>query len=292
MVKKIILVVIAVFGLVLTFGSENAFRSSLGEDSTGAGETITLSYVEWDTEVASTNVIAEVLREEGFNVNIVPLDNAVMWSAVANGDADGMVGAWLPQTHGEQFDQYGDQVEDLGPNLEGAITGMVVPTYMEDVNSIEDLSEQAGKTITGIEPGAGVVAATEQALEDYSNLSDWTVKTSSSGAMATALGQAIENEEEIVVTGWSPHWKFQEYDLKYLEDPKGTYGDGETINTMVRPDLKEDSPRAYQILDQFNWELEDMEAVMADVHNGEDPEQAAKDWIEENPDKVEAWLAE
>lgn len=292
MFKKVVLGIIAIFGLVLTFGSEDAFQSSLGNSGSGAGETITLSYVEWDTEVASTNVIAEVLKEEGFNVNIVPLDNAIMWSAVANGEADGMVGAWLPQTHGEQFDQYGDQMEDLGPNLEGAITGIAVPTYMEDVNSIEDLTDEAGQTITGIEPGAGVVAATEEAVDTYDNLSDWTVETSSSGAMATALGQAIQNEDEIVVTAWSPHWKFQVYDLKYLEDTKGVYGDGETINTMVREGLQEDSPRAYQILDQFAWELEDMETVMADVHEGKDPSQAARDWIENNRDKVDQWLAE
>ncbi|OFT93443.1 glycine/betaine ABC transporter substrate-binding protein [Aerococcus sanguinicola] len=290
--KKIILGIVAVLGLVLSLGSPGAFRSSLfSGGGSSNGESITLSYVEWDTEVASTNVIAEVLRREGYDVTITPLDNAIMWSAVATGEADGMVGAWLPQTHGPQFDQYGDQMEDLGPNLEGAKIGMVVPEYM-DVNSIEDLSSEADSVITGIEPGAGVVAATEDAVAQYPNLSDWTVETSSSGAMTTALGQAISNEEEIVVTGWSPHWKFQAYDLKYLEDPKGVYGGEETINTMVRQGFKGDHPRAYQILDQFNWSLDDMESVMLEISNGKDPQQAAIEWIDANPDKVEEWLAE
>ena len=290
--KKIILGIVAVLGLVLSLGSPGAFRSSIfSGGGSSNGESITLSYVEWDTEVASTNVVAEVLRREGYDVTITPLDNAIMWSAVATGEADGMVGAWLPQTHGPQFDQYGDQMEDLGPNLEGAKIGMVVPEYM-DVNSIEDLSSEADSVITGIEPGAGVVAATEDAVAQYPNLSDWTVETSSSGAMTTALGQAISNEEEIVVTGWSPHWKFQAYDLKYLEDPKGVYGGEETINTMVRQGFKGDHPRAYQILDQFNWSLDDMESVMLEISNGKDPQQAAIEWIDANPDKVEEWLAE
>ncbi|OFK18232.1 glycine/betaine ABC transporter substrate-binding protein [Aerococcus sp. HMSC072A12] len=290
--KKIILGIVAVLGLVLSLGSPGAFRSSLfSGGGSSNGESITLSYVEWDTEVASTNIIAEVLRREGYDVTITPLDNAIMWSAVATGEADGMVGAWLPQTHGPQFEQYGDQMEDLGPNLEGAKISMVVPEYM-DVNSIEDLSNEAGSVITGIEPGAGVVAATEDAVAQYPNLADWTVETSSSGAMTTALGQAISNEDEIVVTGWSPHWKFQAYDLKYLEDPKGVYGGEETINTMVRQGFKEDHPRAYQILDQFNWSLDDMESVMLEISNGKDPQQAAIEWIDANPDKVEEWLAE
>ncbi|WP_431800261.1 glycine betaine ABC transporter substrate-binding protein [Halobacillus andaensis] len=152
------------------------------------------------------------------------------------------------------------------------------------------VSEEVDYTITGIEAGAGVVAGAEQAVEeDYDNLEGWDVSTSSSGAMATELGDAIENEEPIIVTGWTPHWKFAEYDLKYLEDPEGSFGEAEEIRTMVREGLEEDKPEAYQILDQFNWEAEDMEAVMLDINEGTDPEEAAQNWVEENGDKVSEW---
>ncbi|MBM6614346.1 glycine betaine ABC transporter substrate-binding protein [Desemzia sp. RIT804] len=264
-------------------------NNSSQEDTVGKGEKIELTYVAWDTEIASTNVIGQVLEDLGYDVKLTQLDNAIMWEAVATGEADGMVAAWLPGTHGAQFEKYGDQMVDLGPNLEGAAIGLVVPTYMEDVNSIEDLTDEAGQTITGIEPGAGVVAASERALEEYPNLEGWNVQTSSSGAMTTALGQAYENEEEIVITGWSPHWKFQTYDLKYLEDPNGTFGEAETINTMVREGLEEEMPEAYQILDQFEWSLEDSESIMLDIQEGTDPEDAASTWIEANPDKVAEW---
>ena len=261
------------------------------EETTNAnGETVELAYVEWDTEIASTHVVAKVLEDLGYDVEVTPLDNAVMWEAVATGEADGMVAAWLPGTHEAQFAEYGDQMIDLGPNLEGAKIGMVVPEYM-DVNSIEDLTDEAGQTVTGIEPGAGVVAASERAVEEYDNLVEngWEVETSSSGAMATALGQAIENEEEIVVTGWSPHWKFMKYDLKYLEDPQGVYGEAETINTMVREGLEEDAPEVYQVLDNFYWENPEMEEVMLAIQDGEDPADAAATWVEENPDRVAEW---
>lgn len=290
--KGLWIAVIAILGLVLTLGSADSYKSNIFNLVSGESKgTITLSYVTWDTEIASTNVIAEVLRQAGYTVEITPLDNAIMWSSVATNEADAMVGAWLPNTHAPQYEQYGDQMEDLGPNLEGAITGLTVPTYMEDVNSIEDLSDQANQTITGIEPGAGVVAAAEEAVGTYSNLSDWTVQTSSSGAMTTELGTAIANEEEIVITGWSPHWMFQEYDLKYLEDTEGVFGDGETINTMARLGLQDDMPEAYQILDNFFWEVEDMESVMAEINDGADPQTAAQEWIEANQDTVDQWLA-
>lgn len=258
------------------------------EDTVGKGKEIELAYVEWDTEVASTNVIGAVLEDLGYNVNLVPLDNAVMWEAVSTGEADGMVAAWLPGTHGSQFEKYGDQVVDLGENLEGAKIGLVVPEYM-DVNSIADLKDEANKIITGIEPGAGVVGAAEQSLEDYSNLSDWNVETSSSGAMTVALKQAITNQEDIVITGWSPHWMFATYDLKYLDDPENSFGEAETINTMVREGLEDDMPEAYQVLDQFHWTTDEMEEVMLNISNGEDPADAAKAWIEENPDRVAEW---
>lgn len=258
-----------------------------GDTGSLSGE-VELVYVEWDTEVASTHVVGKVLEDLGFDVTLTPLDNAVMWEAVANGEADGMVAAWLPATHEAQFERYGDQMIDLGPNLEGAKIGLVVPSYM-DVDSIADLTDEAGQVITGIEPGAGVVAASERSVEEYDNLEGWEVHTSSSGAMTTELRTAYGNEEEIIVTGWSPHWKFQEFDLKYLDDPNGTFGDAETINTMVREGLEEDMPEVYRVLDNFSWTTDDIESVMLDISEGTSPEDAAAAWVEENQDKVAEW---
>ena len=132
--------------------------------------------------------------------------------------------------------------------------------------------------------------AADKTQAAYPNLKDWTVESSSSGAMTVALGKAIKNKEPIVITGWSPHWMFAKYDLKYLADPKGTMGGAETINTMVRKGLKEDQPEAYKILDKFHWEQKDMEEVMLAVHDGKDPAQAAKEWVKNNPDKVNEWV--
>lgn len=274
---------IAAAAVVALIGASVAF----GRVSDNKG-TVNLAYVEWDTEVASTHVVAEVLKEMGYEVKTTPLDNAIMWESVAKGEVDGMVAAWLPSTHQAQYEQYKDQVENLGPNLERAKLGIAVPSYMA-VDSIADLSDEAGKTITGIEPGAGVVAAAENTVATYDNLSDWNVATSSSGAMTVALGQAIKNKEDIVITGWSPHWMFAKYDLKYLDDPEGTMGEAESINTMVRQGLADDLPEVYEVLDKFNWTQEDMEEVMLAINDGTSAEDAAKDWVTNHPEEVAAW---
>lgn len=156
-----------------------------------------------------------------------------------------------------------------------------------DTDNGESAAEALDYTITGIDAGAGVVQGAERAVEDYGL--DFDVQTSSSAAMTQALGDAIDNEEAIVVTGWSPHWKFQSYELKYLEDPEGSFGEAETINTVTRIGLEDDMPEAFQILDNFYWDPADIESVMLDISEGAEPEDAARTWIEDNEDKVSEW---
>ncbi|HHD5110074.1 TPA: ABC transporter permease/substrate binding protein [Streptococcus pyogenes] len=253
------------------------------------GETVNIAYVQWDSEVASTHVIAEVLKNEGYHVTLTPLDNAVMWQTVANGNADFSTSAWLPVTHGQQYQKYKSKLDDLGPNLKGTKLGLAVPKYMTDVNSIEDLSKQADQKITGIEPGAGIMAAAKKTLKEYHNLSSWELVAASTGAMTTSLDQAIKKKDPIVVTAWSPHWMFAKYDLKYLKDPKETFGSTENINTIARKGLKKDLPNVYKIIDKSHWTQKDMEAVMLDINKGMSPEAAAKKWVEANKSKVSSW---
>ena len=281
------------FILLLAF---TLLLAACGDDTTEAetmvdGEKIELAYVTWDTEVASTHVVGAVLDDLGYDTRLTTLDNAIMWEAIASGEADAMVAAWLPITHEPQLEEYGDEIDRLGVNLAGGKIGFVVPAYM-DIDSVEDLTTEADQTVVGIEPGSGTVAAAEEVVETYPNLKDWEVQTSSSGAMTTQLGQAIENEEDIVITGWTPHWKFQKYDLKFLEEPQGIIGADEDIETFARLGLKEDDPIAYSVLENFEWEVEDIESVMLEIQEGATPEDAARTWVDDNQDKVEKWTAE
>ncbi len=158
----------------------------------------------------------------------------------------------------------------------------------QDAGSNGD-QQSAGKgVIVGIEPGAGIMKATEQAIEDYGL--DFDLQDSSSPAMAAALKTAIDSNEWVAVTGWTPHWKFAKWDLKYLDDPKGIYGGEEHIATLVRQGLKDDMPEVYTMLDNFYWEPDDMAAVMVDIEEGLSPDEAAQKWIEENSAKVNEWI--
>lgn len=255
---------------------------------------LTLAYVAWDSEIASTHVVEYVLENKvGYEVELLQVDAGPMWTGVSDGSADAMVAAWLPSTHDSYYKENEGKFVDLGPNLDGTKIGLVVPAYM-DISSVEDLKkpEVSGlvdSTIVGIEPGAGLMMATQKAIDSY-GLDGWTLLESSSAAMAAELQSAYEKQKPIIVTGWTPHWKFGKMDLKYLEDPQGVYGGDEHIHTIVREGLEDDQPDAYKMLDQFTWTPEDMAAVMVDIQEGSSPEEAAKAWVEANPDKVEAWI--
>ncbi|NLJ76411.1 MAG: glycine betaine ABC transporter substrate-binding protein [Peptococcaceae bacterium] len=282
-----LLTVVALLAGIMAGCGEQTQQGQQGEQ--GEKGLVKLGYVQWDSEIASTNVIKKVLENEGFDVTITAVDAAPMWLGVSEGDFDGIVAAWLPATHKDYFEQVKDKVEDLGPNLEGAKIGLVVPEYVT-VNSIEELNDVKDKfdgKITGIEPGAGIMLATEEAIEAYDL--DYQLQSSSSAGMAAALKKAADKEDWILITGWTPHWKFAKWDLKYLEDPKEVYGSEEFIHTIVRKGLKEDNEAAYNILDKFSWTAADMEAVMLEIEDGMQPAEAAAKWIEENQDKVAEW---
>ncbi|GGA76182.1 glycine betaine ABC transporter substrate-binding protein [Ornithinibacillus halotolerans] len=162
-------------------------------------------------------------------------------------------------------------------------------TSSDEKNNDQNSEIEINK-IVGIEPGSGTMKIAQETVDAY-NL-DVELTPSSEPAMLTELKNALENEEPIVVTLWQPHWMFSEYDLKFLEDPKETLGASENIHTMVRHGLKDEKPSAYQLLDNFYWEVEDMNAVMAKFGQNDEvePRDAAKEWIADNRDKVEPWI--
>lgn len=264
-----------------------------GTETSSKKKKVDLIYVEWASEVASTNLVKAVLQEKmGYDVDMIPVSAAAMWQGIASGDADAMVAAWLPTTHGHYLEKMKNQVIDLGPNLVGTRIGLVVPTYVT-LDSIEELNANAEKfdgKIIGIDPGAGLMSKTEKVLEAY-DLDNLELIVGSGATMTASLANAIQQKRWVVVTGWSPHWMFAKWDLKYLEDPKNIYGGEEEIHTIVRKGLKEEMPEVYNLLDNFNWSLKDMQQVM--VWNRDEqstPYENAKRWIEQNEDKVQEWM--
>ena len=262
------------------------------ETAAQPAEEVKIGYVLWDSEIASTNVLKQIYEKAGYDVEIVAVDAGPLYQAISDGKVDMTISSWLPATQASYWDKYGKDIDLVRHNLDGAKVGLVVPSYVE-IDSIDEMNTVADKfdkTITGIEPGAGIMSMTEAAIEDYGL--DFTLLPSSSAGMSAELTKAIKDEKWIVVTGWTPHWMFARFDLKYLDDPKEIYGGEEYIASLARLGLKEEKPGAYAILERFYWQPSDMESVMLDIEGGMSIDEAAAKWISANPDKVSEIIGE
>jgi glycine betaine/proline transport system substrate-binding protein len=194
------------------------------------------------------------------------------------------------------MDKVGEQVVNLGPLYTRARLGWVVPDYIprEQLNSIADLKDRKvlrklGRQINGIDPGAGLMQASEKAIKDY-GLERYRLISSSGAGMTAALTRAIKRKKWIVVTGWSPHWMFARWKLRYLQDPKGSLGGRERIHALVRKDFYQDFPvEVTEFLSRMFIPLQELEAIMAKANDGS-YEKAVENYIKEHPKTVDYWV--
>lgn len=263
------------------------------------GETnIALGTDDYVSNTSNTYVAKLLLEDIGYNVDINQTDVGVEYQGLADGTNDAIVGAWLPTTHKSYWEKDEDKFEKINTVTEDVKLSLTVPEYMEDINSIEDLRDNTNNIgedldweITGISPGAGEMEIMEnEVMPGYDLEDDWELIESSGAAMASALGDAIEEERPIVVTLWEPHWTYNEYDLKKLDDPDERFGEPDDVFSVAGNDFEENSPAAYQLLENFSIEQEDTQEIMSDIEGGMDEEEAAQKFLDENEDLKEEWL--
>jgi len=271
---------------MLTLGLVSGCGTTPSKDDAakpGDNKTINIGYNNWAEDVAVSNLWKVLLEEKGYKVKLTSLKVAPLFVGLNKGDLDVFMDAWLPITHKSYWDQYKDGLDDYGIWYTGeARMGLVVPKYM-DINSIEDLNAKkdlfAGK-ITGVDPGDGLMKATGRAITNYGL--NFELVPSSEAAMLTALDKAYRDKKPIVVTGWSPHWMFVKYDLKYLKDPKKDYGDIEEVHTLANKKFINKNPEVAKMLKAFKFDDKQIASLETLITGGMEPEAAAKQWVKDN----------
>ena len=271
-------------------------------------KTVRIAYEEWSSEISSTNLVKAVIREKlGHRCIIKRMSVTDMYEAVSNGTQDAMLAAWLPGQR-TYYEKYKGRFVDLGPNLEGGRLGLVVPQvsstwllaqdgqgtepYMkiDSIAEIKDHYDEFNGKIIGIESDSGMMTIMREKLIPAYDLEDFELIPGTEISMTAELANAIKKRKWIVVLGWTPHWKFGRWKLKFLDDPKKIWGSGESIHTLVRKELKADMSDVYKFLDTFYWKPEEMEQLLLWNEMGGDPYDNAKRWMRSNPQRVEAWL--
>ncbi|MEJ8765727.1 MULTISPECIES: glycine betaine ABC transporter substrate-binding protein [unclassified Oceanobacillus] len=285
-------------GVLAACGNGDAEGASSESAAESADETIDIGQISWAENIAVTNMWKVILEEEGYDVEFHLLDMGTQMAALANDELDVNLEFWLPVQDKNYLEQYQEQI-DFSEEVwyDNAKVGLVVPAYMEDINSIEDLNENKElfeNQITGFDPGAGTMDTTEEMIAEYEL--DFELVPSSEPAMLTAIEEAIREEAPIVAPLWNPHRVFSEMDLKYLDDPKNMFGETEKIHHAKRLGFADDFPEVNQWLK--NWKMDDdsigelMSYVAEAEEAGEEPIVGAEKWVEDNRDLINEWLSE
>ena len=256
-----------------------------------------------------SNLVKLLIKKKlGFTCVIKRMSVSDQYEALAAGKIDGLLGAWMP-AQSSYYDKHKNSFEDLGPNLEGARLGLVVPdvsstwliaqdgqhteSYMK-INSIAEIKdhyEEFGGKIIGIEEDSGMMRTMRENLIPAYGLEDFDLIPGSEVSMTAELANAIKKRRWLVVLGWSPHWKFGRWKLKFLDDPKKVWGDeAAEIRTLVRKGLKAELPEVFAFLDKFQWTPEQMEQLLIWNEMGGNPHDNAKRWIKYNRKVVDSWF--
>jgi len=263
-------------------------------------DTVTLGFLpSWTDGLSTAYLLENQLGALGIDVQMQTLTEAgPLYAGLAQGDVDIYPSAWPELTHADYMDEYGDDIEDLGAYYEGAKLTIAVPEYV-DITSIEDLAGNAdrfGGRIVGIEPGAGLTAQTQDVMiPEYGLEGEYELVTSSTAAMLTELGNAVDAQEDIVVTSWRPFWANEAYGLKDLEDPMGAMGEPEALHFLGTAGFSERCAEAAELiagiqLDDADYaSLEDM--VVNEYGEGREAE-AVEAWISENPNAFSTIIVE
>ncbi|MDT0397066.1 MULTISPECIES: ABC transporter permease/substrate binding protein [Streptomyces] len=292
--------VVGVVVLALVAGGMGIFGSGSGGSApaadgknVGNGKKITIGYIPWDEGVASTFLWKEILEQRGFEVEAKQFEAGPLYTALAQGNIDFQTDSWLPTTHEAYWKKYGKQLDDLGSWYDETSLELTVPSYMKDVDSLEDLKGKAsafGGEITGIESSAGMMGLLKsKVLKEYGLDKEYKVVDSSTPAMLAELKRAYSKKEPVVVTLWSPHWAYSDYDLKKLKDPKGTWGKGDGVHTLSRKGFAGENPAVGQWLKDFSMTEKQLTSLEAEINKaGKGKQQdAVRAWLKDNPGVVD-----
>ena len=252
---------------------------------------ISIAYANWSEGIAMSYLIKVILEEHGYDVRMLNADLAPIFASLSRKKADVFMDVWLPVTMHDYMEQYGDKLEVIGNVYDNARIGLVVPEYVT-IQSIEELNGHKDKfsgQIIGIDAGAGIMKTTEKALNEYGL--DYKLMTSSGPAMTASLKKAIDRNEWIVITGWTPHWMFDRFKLKILEDPKKAYGAAEKIYTVAWRGFSEKNPFVARLFKNIRLTDEEISSLMTAMEETEKTEkEAARQWVSEHRELVDSWI--
>lgn len=264
-------------------------------NANAADQSVVIGTNNWAENIAISHMWQQLLGEKGYDVELNDVSKPVLFGGLAEGDIDISLEVWLPSDNAF-VEPYSGRIDLHGTWYDDALDALVVPAYVDDINTVDDLKTHADdfvyqgeSTIFGIEPGSTIADETDAAIEQYDL--PFRQLSSSESAMLAQLKEAYREQQPIAVTLWQPHWAFAEYDLKILDDPKKTFSAGEQIKWVSHSGFGDANPELKAMLDAWHMTPEQLSQLMLEIEQTGDPDEGASQWIADNRDLVDSWLA-
>jgi glycine betaine/proline transport system substrate-binding protein len=269
----------------------------------------------WVGYEASAYVVGEVAAQElGCDVNYKDLKEEVAWQGMGTGEVDVVIENWgHDDLKKEYIEKQGTAVE-VGPNGNVGVIGWYVPPWLAEENpditnweNLNDYAEEFATAETGdkgqLLDGDPSFVTNDEALVENLDLNFEVVYAGSEAALIQAFRQAEANKEWVIGYFYEPQWFLSEVPLVKVDLPaweEGCDADPATVacdypeyilDKIASAEFMESDSPAAVLVENFTWTNEDQnEVALAIAKDGMEPADAAQEWIDANPDKVEAWL--
>lgn len=263
-------------------------------------EAVRLSDVGW-LDISATNGVANfLLTSLGYKADLKTLSVPVTYKSLQNEDIDVFLGNWMPAQE-KLIEPYMNEgsITHVKQNLDGAKYTLAVPTYLADqgLKSFADIAkfeDGLNGEILGLESGnQGNAKILEMIETDTFGLKDFSVRPSSEAGMLAAAMRENRRQNPYVMLAWEPHPMNVELDLTYLDGGDDWFGPnygGATVHTLARAGYTDLCPNVGKLLSQLVFTLQMENEIMGSIAEGEDPADAARMWLKDNPDALSSWL--
>ena len=270
----------------------------------------------WTGYVTNAHLIGYVAQTKlGCKVAYQDVKEEVGWQGMANGTIDTIVENWGHPDLKKKYITEQKTVEEAGPTGSKGIIGWYVPPWMAqkypDITNWKNLNKYASLFKTSESGGKGQLldgdpsyVTNDEALVKNLKLDFKVVNGGSETALLQAFRQAEAKKTPLLAYFYEPQWFFSEMKLVKVSLPPYTAGCDAVpakvacdyppydLNKIVSKKFADANGPAYKLVKAFNWTNDDQNIVSEYIAKDKmSDEDAAKKWVDANPDKVKAWLA-
>jgi glycine betaine/proline transport system substrate-binding protein len=252
-------------------------------------KTIKMGTMGWEDVTPLSMITKKFLEQEGYKVELTKFSEwGIAFGALDKGDVDILV-SHINYVTADYWKKNKNRLEKISVVSHGLHQGLVVPSYMpiDSVEQLNQVADQVGGKIIGIEPGSGLMRDAHTALTTYGL--KYQVVDGSTAAMIAQLQSTLERKEPIVTMLWDPSWMIMKYDVKFLKDPKNVFGPPQTYYWIGTKGFSAAHPHAREALASIFVQISDITAINAEMNDGKTVEQAVDDWWAGHSELVGKW---